>query len=293
MKQQKILENKLSRKHRFVLRTLRQDDNYYSPRSSEQFKYTIDSINENKILSETDILDDKKGYIAAAYDAYVKTQTNDENYKPVEDMMSDDEYNYFSDGFVSSDDIDVDDFKLGADASNYKSDDDIFFSDDGFDYVTKTVDIEKPPPPVMKEEKQQGLVNSIFSRFYSSNDPEPAPVINDIVNCKVKVRMKRKVSIPSPQPSSDFNDLVSSDDGEDSVISNKKSKRRKLSPIKLKDKFDVSPSSIEKTQVKSDNQPKSIIEDFPTSTPELTRIMAIDDKDKKQSNNAIKNHINL
>lgn len=81
MKNKKMLENNISRKHRFVLRTLRDNDSYYDP--GKEFEYPIDIVNEEDILPNHDVLDDKKGYISTAYKVYISKQTD----KPVSPLL--------------------------------------------------------------------------------------------------------------------------------------------------------------------------------------------------------------
>lgn len=183
MREQKILENNISRKHRFVLRTLRQNDDYYSPENNQKFEYKVDTIGENDILHNSDILDDKKGYISYAYDVYVKAQTNDDNYNTIEDFN---DVNYFSDGFASSQDIDIDDdILVGTDASNYVGNSEFFFSDnDEFEYDTKQVSVERASSPTVEEEST-GFKSLIGYLVGKSSPDKPILVKKENYNIKV------------------------------------------------------------------------------------------------------------
>ena len=214
MKKKKMLENNISRKHRFVLRTLRDNDSYYDP--GKDFDYPIDIVNEEDILPNYDVLDDKKGYISTAYKVYISNQTN----KPVSSLLEknlDDMDGFLSDGFQSADDLDVDNFELGADASNFISDNDDNYLSDGYTYEHRIVPIEKAPVPTVEIENSGGF-GSLFSKWLPGHKPETIPI--ETQNCSIKIRSKRKLTDDVEE------NIISSDDGRDSVHFNKEKKKK-------------------------------------------------------------------
>lgn len=165
---------------------------------------------------------------------------------------------------------------MGADASNFVSDNDDHYLSDGYTYEYRTVPIEKAPLPTVEIENSGGL-SSLFNRFLST-ERKPQTIPMETVNCTIRVRSKRKLTDEVEE------NTISSDDGRDSVQSNKEKRKKKR---RIADS-----ASSSKTSLKTDitQLPSSTTKEISSSIPEditfvkdISPIMAIQESTKTAS----------